>query len=67
MSDSQSKGSAKSLAFKALTWLLAVGCFYLVYTKIVEAGARAEPEPLGPFDYLVIFLATLNGGNGSRL
>ena len=52
-----SKSSSKSLAFKTLTWILALGCFYLVYTKIVEAGARAEPNPLGPLDYLIDFFA----------
>ena len=53
----RSKGAAKSWAFKTLTWVLAIGCFYLVYTKIVEAGARAEPTPLGPLEYLIDFFA----------
>ncbi len=51
MSDSS---SVKSWTFKTITWLLAIGCFYLVYTKIVEAGARSE---LGPLEYLVDFFA----------
>ncbi len=54
MSDSS---SAKSWSFKTITWLLALGCFYLVYTKIVQAGARVEPTPLGPVEYLVDFFA----------
>ena len=45
-------GSARSLLFKTITWLLAIGCFYLVYTKIVEAGAR---EQMGPIEYLINF------------
>lgn len=49
MSDSSSK---KSVIFRAITWLLAIGCFYLVYTKIVQAGAR---EGLGPWEYLIAF------------
>lgn len=42
----------KSLAFRTTTWLLAIACFYLVYTKIVQAGARIG---LGPWDYLIDF------------
>ena len=57
MSDKAATSSAKSWAFKTLTWILALACFYLVYTKIVEAGARAEPNPLGPVDYLIDFFA----------
>ena len=45
---------AKSWTFKTITWVLAAGCFYLVYTKIVEAGLR---EGLGPVEYLVDFFA----------
>ena len=57
MSDKAATSSVKSGAFKTLTWILALACFYLVYTKIVEAGARAEPTPLGPVDYLIDFFA----------
>lgn len=46
--------SAKSWTFKTVTWLLAIGCFYLVYTKVVAAGAR---DGLGPLEYLINFSA----------
>ncbi len=38
--------------FRAATWLLALGCFYLVYTRIEAAAAR---DGLTAFTYLVEF------------
>ncbi len=48
--------NTKAWTFKTITWLLALACFYLVYTKIVEAGAR-DPAGLGPIEYLVKFFS----------
>ena len=41
-----------SIVFRIATWLLAAGCFYLVYTKIEEAAARRD---LNAWQYLVEF------------
>ena len=41
-----------SIVFRIATWLLAAGCFYLVYTKIEEAAARKD---LNAWRYLVEF------------
>lgn len=46
--------NVKSWTFKTITWLLAFACFYLVYSKIVQAGARVD---MGPWEYLVDFFA----------
>jgi hypothetical protein len=45
-------GSARSRLWRAVTWLLAFGCFYLVYGRIAAAAARTGTTPL---DYLVDF------------
>lgn len=47
-----SPSTLKTRAFRAITWLLAIACFYLVYTKVVQAGAR---DGLGPWEYLIDF------------
>ena len=43
------KGGLRSHAFRVLTWLLAAGCFYLVYNR---TGAAAAREGLSTFAYL---------------
>ena len=42
---------------RAATWLLAAGCFYLVFGKIQAAAAR---EQLTALDYLVRFFGDVN-------
>ncbi len=51
--------AARNLLFKALTWLLTFGCFYLVYNKLEQAGAR---EGVSAFQYLVDFFSAANWG-----
>lgn len=46
-----------SILFKTLTWLLAAGCFYWVYTKIAGAAAK---EDLSAWRYLINFLGEAN-------
>ena len=46
--------SKGSLLFRAGTWLLAAGCFYLVYTRM---DAAAEREGQNVWQYLVEFFA----------
>jgi hypothetical protein len=43
--------------FRAITWALAFGCFYLVYGKIEVAAAR---DGLGVVDYLIAFFGGAN-------
>ena len=60
MSDQQLNSSPKrvlSFLFKALTWILAGACFYLVYTKIAGAAAL---EDLSPWQYLLNFFGDAN-------
>ena len=45
------------LVFRIATWILAVGCFYLVFTKIDEAAAR---KGLNAWQYLVEFFGDAN-------
>ncbi len=49
--------AAKAVVLRATTWLLAAGCFYLVFLKIQAAAAR---ENLAAFDYLVRFFGDAN-------
>jgi len=42
----------KSILMRVVTWLLAIGCFYLVYGRLVAAAARVD---LSPQEYLVEF------------
>jgi hypothetical protein len=42
---------------RLVTWAIAAGCFYLVYSKIAGAGAR---EGIGPVAYLARFFAQAN-------
>ena len=46
-----------SIAFRIATWILAAGCFYLVFTKIEEAAARKD---LNAWQYLVEFFGDAN-------
>ena len=48
-----------ALAFRIATWVLALGCFYLVYTRMEAAAAR---ESQTVFEYLVAFFADANWG-----
>ena len=43
--------------FRVGTWLIAIGCFYLVYQRTAEAAAR---EGLSALDYLVRFFGEAN-------
>ena len=43
-----------ALAFRIATWILAVGCFYLVYTRMEAAAERASQTV---WQYLVAFFA----------
>lgn len=42
----------RNLLYRAVTWIVAAGCFYLVYGRIEQAAARVN---LGAADYLVHF------------
>lgn len=60
MPDQDSKTRQKrvlSLLFKTLTWLLATGCFYWVYTKIAGAAAK---ENVSSWRYLLDFFGEAN-------
>ena len=59
MTEPESSQSKKGLSylFKALTWFLSVGCFYLVYTRI---GAAAEREGLTAVAYLIEFIGEVD-------
>ena len=46
-----------SLLFRAVTWLLALGCFYLVYTRMEAAAAR---ETMTVLEYLTRFFGEAN-------
>ena len=43
---------ARSIAFRIATWLLAIGCFYLVFTRVEKAALR---DNLSATDFLVKF------------
>ena len=43
---------ARSIVFRIATWLLAFGCFYLVFTRVEKAALR---DNLSAIDYLVKF------------
>ncbi|MCY3885490.1 MAG: hypothetical protein OXG24_11325 [Gammaproteobacteria bacterium] len=53
----ESKRSIASLLFKALTWFLSAGCFYLVYTKIDGAASR---DGITVLQYLQDFFSGVN-------
>lgn len=55
--------SAARLAFRVCTWLLAAGCFYLVYRKMDEAAAQAAQSVP---EYLAAFFADANWRCGWR-
>ena len=44
--------TAASRLWRLVTWLVAIGCFYLAYGRIAAAAAR---DGLAPFEYLVGF------------
>ena len=46
------RASVGSYAFRAATWVVAAGCFYLVYTRIEAAAARQDQTAV---EYLVAF------------
>ncbi len=43
---------ARSIVFRMTTWVLALGCFYLVFTRLEKAALR---DGLSAIDYLVKF------------
>lgn len=48
-----------SYLFKSITWLVALGCFYLVYRKIAAAAAAQDQSAL---DYVIEFLKNADWG-----
>ena len=52
--DNQPSRSNNSIVFRVVTWLLAMGCFYLVYGRIEAAALRDE---LTAFQYMVNFFS----------
>lgn len=56
---SPQKKSIFSLLFKVLTWLLSLGCFYLVYSRI---DAAANHEGISAWKYLQDFFGEVNWG-----
>ncbi len=46
-----------SRLWRVVTWLLALGCFYLVYGRIAAAAGR---EGMAPLQYLVAFFGEVN-------
>jgi len=50
--DNQPSRSNNSIVFRMVTWLLAMGCFYLVYGRIEAAALR---DGLTAFQYMVKF------------
>ena len=53
------KSSIGNVIFKVVTWILAIGCFYLVYGRVEAAASR---EGLSALDYLIEFFAGANWG-----
>ena len=51
------QGTVRGLLFRTVTWLLALGCFYLVFRKIDQAAAR---EGLSVLGYLQLFFQSAN-------
>lgn len=49
----------RALALRALTWLVAAGCFYLVWRRLAEAAAR---EGVTTLAYLADFFAGVSWG-----
>jgi hypothetical protein len=47
-------GHIRSHLWRAFTWLLAFGCFYLVYARVVGAAGR---EGLTPLQYVLAFFS----------
>jgi hypothetical protein len=52
--DNQTSRSNNSIVFRVVTWLLAMGCFYLVYGRIEAAALR---DGLTAFQYMVKFFS----------
>ena len=59
VNESTSQPPAKSLWVQLLTWLLALACFYLVYTRIEAAAARESQSVLG---YIAQFFGQADWG-----
>ena len=47
----------RGYVFRAITWVVAIACFYYVYTRIAAAAAR---DGLTAIEYLVVFFAGAN-------
>lgn len=54
---STSNRNVPSFIFKLISWLLAAGCFYLVFDRIDAAAAREE---MSLFEYLLNFIGDVN-------
>lgn len=57
MTEQIEKSRIPGYFFKALTWGLAIGCFYLVYTRIEAAAMR---DGMSAVDYLLAFVGDVN-------
>ncbi|MCZ6888568.1 MAG: hypothetical protein O7H39_08735 [Gammaproteobacteria bacterium] len=53
------KSRLGGILFRLITWVIAIGCFYLVYSRIEAAAAR---EGITAVDYLVRFFADADWG-----
>ncbi|MDA1073876.1 MAG: hypothetical protein O3A63_03820 [Proteobacteria bacterium] len=51
--------NARNLIFKLVTWVIAIGCFYLVYTRVEAAAAR---ESMSAADYMIRFFGEADWG-----
>lgn len=51
--------STKSILYRLITWLVTIGCFYLVYGRIEAAAAR---DQLSPLEYLSQFFGEASWG-----
>jgi hypothetical protein len=53
----EAPGRTRTILVRGVPWLLALGCFYLAWSKIEGAAAR---EGIGGLDYLIRFFADAN-------
>lgn len=53
------KSKSRPMIYRLLTWLVTIGCFYLVYGRIEEAAAR---DKLSSLEYLSRFFADASWG-----
>jgi hypothetical protein len=55
--DAGKDAKGRALLFKLVTWMLALGCFYLVYVRVVAAALR---DGLTPVTYMSQFFGEAN-------